>query len=548
MKKQSKIVKIMPLLMGCFILCFLFPVNVHAERSTAEIKKVLNAYSDWFTWHDKDSYYRDYTYMECPKKNVSQDAMIRYIDDIIKTLDGRIGTDYTRLSVCFNMSLGKYGQDYEKFKEDMFDFKGKLNYRWPYWSRLNAMDLHPGWSEVGDEILDYHVNVYLDLNGENDTYNKKVTEVVQAAKKAVGNDHRKLANYFGKWLFDWVDYDIYLITNNPYLALIERTGNCGCYANAIRDLCDEAGIPALVLTSDELNHAWNEIYIDGKWYTMDLLSVVSSKSNQNDVTKGEYLFDDPSGQCDDPAFLQKLKTEMLTPTPVLSRLSVLNVSGDTNIKKYIRNTVSNTKISYQSLSPSIVTVNADGTVHPVGEGTAKIKITVVQNGKTYQFQLSVKSKTKFPKKGSQITYKNGIYKVVKPAKKSGTKIVAGTVEWAGLSNKAVGSFAIPQKIKSGSASYTVVSIGKTALKNNGKIKKLTIPSSITKIGSQAFYGCRNLRAITIKTSKLTSKNVGSKAFQSIYKKAVIKVPKKKWKSYKTLLKSKGIAKTVKVKK
>ena len=46
--------------------------------------------------------------------------------------------------------------------------------------------------------------------------------------------------------------------------------------------------------------------------------------------------------------------------------------------------------------------------------------------------------------------------------------------------------------------------------------------------------------MTIKTAKLKSKTVGKNAFAKINAKAKIKVPKSKLKSYKKLLKSKGI--------
>ena len=42
----------------------------------------------------------------------------------------------------------------------------------------------------------------------------------------------------------------------------------------------------------------------------------------------------------------------------------------------------------------------------------------------------------------------------------------------------------------------------------------------------------------IKTSKLTIKRVGSKAFKGIHSKAVIKVPKMKQKEYRMIFKSK----------
>ena len=62
--------------------------------------------------------------------------------------------------------------------------------------------------------------------------------------------------------------------------------------------------------------------------------------------------------------------------------------------------------------------------------------------------------------------------------------------------------------------------------------------NVTSIRSKAFYGCRQLKSITIQTKKLTMKNVGSKAFKGISAKAVIKVPKAKVKSYERILKAK----------
>ena len=77
--------------------------------------------------------------------------------------------------------------------------------------------------------------------------------------------------------------------------------------------------------------------------------------------------------------------------------------------------------------------------------------------------------------------------------------------------------------------------------------KVVIPTSIKNIGKQAFSGCKNLKSITIKTTYLTKKSVGAKAFKGIHAKATIKVPKKQKKAYQKMLKSKGIGKGVKVK-
>lgn len=94
----------------------------------------------------------------------------------------------------------------------------------------------------------------------------------------------------------------------------------------------------------------------------------------------------------------------------------------------------------------------------------------------------------------------------------------------------------------------VTAIGDKAFFKCKKLKKVTIPSKVSKIGKQAFYGCKKLKSITLKTPKLTKKNVGSKAFKGIYSRAAIKVPKKKLKAYKTLLKARGVGTKAKIKK
>ena len=97
-----------------------------------------------------------------------------------------------------------------------------------------------------------------------------------------------------------------------------------------------------------------------------------------------------------------------------------------------------------------------------------------------------------------------------------------------------------KKLKTITMGSNVTTIGNKAFYNCSAVKKVTIPSKVKKIGKQAFYNCKNLKSITIKTTKLTTKNVGSKAFGKINSKATLKVPSKKLKAYKTLLKKKGV--------
>lgn len=95
--------------------------------------------------------------------------------------------------------------------------------------------------------------------------------------------------------------------------------------------------------------------------------------------------------------------------------------------------------------------------------------------------------------------------------------------------------------------FNIQSVGLKAFWGCKNLKKVTIPASVTKIGSQAFGNCKKLKNIIVKTTKLTKKSIGKKAFKGIHTKAVIKVPKKKLKAYQKLFKLKGVGSKVKYK-
>ncbi len=95
----------------------------------------------------------------------------------------------------------------------------------------------------------------------------------------------------------------------------------------------------------------------------------------------------------------------------------------------------------------------------------------------------------------------------------------GTVEVSATNSKTLKSVKIASAVKIGGVSFNVTSIGKNAFKN-----------------------CKNLKVITVSSTKI--KTVGTNAFKGIYKKAKIKVPSSKLKSYKKLFAGKGQSKTV----
>ena len=112
----------------------------------------------------------------------------------------------------------------------------------------------------------------------------------------------------------------------------------------------------------------------------------------------------------------------------------------------------------------------------------------------------------------------------------------------GPASKTVTSLTIPTSIKVSSKSYKVTAIKKDAFKEMIALKSVVIGKNVKSIGKQSFYGCSNLKTITMKTKKLSS--VGSNAFKGIYKKAKVVCPSGYKAKYKKLLLTKGMKTTV----
>ena len=179
---------------------------------------------------------------------------------------------------------------------------------------------------------------------------------------------------------------------------------------------------------------------------------------------------------------------------------------------------------------------------PVGTYTYTCKIT---SGSYSKVTKAATVTVKAPAKGSK--YKDdtnmATYKVTK-ARIDGK----GTAEYAKPVNKKKSTVVIPATVKIGGITYKVTSIAKNAFKGNKNLKRLTIEKNVEKIGVRAFYGCKKLKTITIKTTKLKTKKIGANAFKNIKSKATVKVPKKKYKAYKTMLLKKGMSSKVKFRK
>ncbi|WP_049946041.1 BspA family leucine-rich repeat surface protein [Butyrivibrio sp. WCD2001] len=90
-------------------------------------------------------------------------------------------------------------------------------------------------------------------------------------------------------------------------------------------------------------------------------------------------------------------------------------------------------------------------------------------------------------------------------------------------------------VKAKGVRYPVTEIADGACKGNKNIQTIEIGSSVKSIGNSAFYGCKNLKKVTINANN--NLHIGSHAFKKMSRKTVIQVKGIKGKAKKQLVKT-----------
>ncbi len=204
-------------------------------------------------------------------------------------------------------------------------------------------------------------------------------------------------------------------------------------------------------------------------------------------------------------------------------------------KKICTVVLSSDQYDVKVLTPKLCSYS-NGKVKALKKGTAKIQYTLKADRSLTAVQ-EIKIKEKPIQNGSKVSSNGSQYKVTSTKNK--------TVSFcSGKGNTE--KISIPKTVKIQGKTYKVTSVAANAFKDNQKVTSVTVGSNVKKIGKNAFSGCKNLKKITVKSTKLT--NVEQNALKGIHKNAVVKVPKSRLAKYKKLFKNKGQKKSVKIKK
>lgn len=123
-----------------------------------------------------------------------------------------------------------------------------------------------------------------------------------------------------------------------------------------------------------------------------------------------------------------------------------------------------------------------------------------------------------------------------------------TAKLVGVKNKKAVKLSVPATVKISGETYKVTEIGDKVMKGNSKLKKVILGSNVSKIGKQAFMGCKNLKSVQLKGKALNTIKTG--AFKKTSAKMTVSAKKLNKKQKAALLKKlrkAGAGKKVKVK-
>lgn len=107
-----------------------------------------------------------------------------------------------------------------------------------------------------------------------------------------------------KYIYEYINANTIYAESDGYSSsiigtLLNGVAVCQGYSLSFKYLCDYIGIDCVVVVSDEMDHAWNIVEVDGAWYyvdttwadtgTKDYFLLGSTEFNTDHYTYNDYL-------------------------------------------------------------------------------------------------------------------------------------------------------------------------------------------------------------------------------------------------------------------
>lgn len=150
-------------------------------------------------------------------------------------------------------SQGKTRKVFNTIAGDLF---GYYNYSFGFEPNMKNIYEYPGYTICKVQIH----NFFEPANKASDDFLQSIADLSEREKV------KRIADYISDRIV-YKDENVAGI-NQIFTQNFQVNGICGTYSGAFVYLCSRADIPCVNI--DDGEHAWNEVYVDGKWYTADI--------------------------------------------------------------------------------------------------------------------------------------------------------------------------------------------------------------------------------------------------------------------------------------
>ena len=120
-----------------------------------------------------------------------------------------------------------------------------------------------------DQVLQFYPENLDETVYNRELYELRVAEIL-AETVLPGMSQWQIALSLHDYLAVHCVYDESYTYYNAYDLLVNGTAVCQGYATAYMDLLNRAGVSCVAVESEEMNHVWNLVQVDGNWYHVDV--------------------------------------------------------------------------------------------------------------------------------------------------------------------------------------------------------------------------------------------------------------------------------------
>ena len=213
---------------------------------------------------DNFNYVDDYTESGIKNRNDLINSIYYAINSGTDYIERYIDSDYTNYINDINTLTAYNGAEFKKVISTLNNFVH------PYNSSKNVKISYGG---------DYKIGITINRAYTQDEINEINNKVDKILSENVNNNMppKEKIRVIHDYIIDHTEYDKLKYenknddtykSNTAYGVLIEGYGTCNGYADAMEIFLDKMNIINYKISNEE--HIWNLVYLDGKWYHLDL--------------------------------------------------------------------------------------------------------------------------------------------------------------------------------------------------------------------------------------------------------------------------------------